>query len=426
MGLNSIYTGISGLNSYGTAMSVIGNNLANVNTVGYKASRVSFADILSQSLTGSSGQFQIGRGVQITSVVPQFSQGSFESTSSATDLAIDGDGFFMVRDPSGLFYTRAGQFIFNEQGDLVSPDGFALQGWRLRDGNVSDVMGNINITAISSAPRVTSDVSLTINLDGAETQPAAAWDAQDPYNTSNYSTTLTVYDTLGEGHMLTIFFRRAAAANTWEYYALVDGNDTGAGTQYEQVGDGTLDFTGDGALNLETVANQISVNWNNGATVPQTIDVNFGESITEGGTGLVGTTQFAGESFTLYQTQDGYAAGNLVNISIDENGRISGLFSNGVSMEIYQIAVAGFESPWEMDMVGRNLYAATNESGQPIIGIPGTSGLGGIAANSLEMSNVDIATEFVNMIRTQQAFQANSRIITTTDQMLQELINLKR
>jgi flagellar hook protein FlgE len=426
MALNSLYTGISGLNSYGTAMSVIGNNLANVNTVGFKASRITFADIMSQSLSGGAGEFQIGRGVQINSVVPQFMQGSFESTNSATDLAIGGEGFFLVKDQSGLFYTRAGEFIFNQDGDLVNPSGLALQGWRLRDGNISDIMDNINITSISSAPRVTGDVSLTINLDGGETEPLAVWDAQDPYNTSNYSTTLTIYDTLGESHMLTVFFRKAAATNTWDYYALVDGDDTGAGTPYEQVGNGTLEFTGDGALNLETFTTPISINWNNGATVPQAVNIDFGDSISEGGTGLDRTTQFGGESYTLYQTQDGYAAGNLLNISVDDRGKISGLFSNGVTMEIYQVALASFESPWELDMVGRNLYSATNDSGQPIIGIPGSSGLGSISSNSLEMSNVDISTEFVNMIRTQQAFQANSRIITTTDQLLQELINLKR
>jgi len=528
-------------------MSVIGNNLANVNTNGFKTGRVSFADILSQSLTGGTGEFQIGRGVELTSVSVQFAQGSFEVTSSPTDLAIDGDGFFVVTDPNGIYYTRAGMYFFNDDGDLVNPSGCAIQGWRLdSNGEISGTLGNINIGAVSSAPNATSDAYLKLNLDSGTAVPTLAWDDQDPHGASNYSTSLTIYDSLGRTHSVTSFFRKTSS-NAWSYYTLVNasevsevhhsggvknteggspitsttvlanidgatlaagdtitfggtrvngtaipgaddtytwaggddvdvlltaietaysvaagdvtasvttagrirvtdntggsslsvtltenvataGLDFGVFTEdaYHQTGAaGTLTFTTDGALDTET-ATAVTFNWTGGATVGS-VQFDFGDSITtEGGTGLDGTTQFAGSSAILFQSQDGYSAGHLVNLSVNTDGEVTGLFSNGTSMSIYQLALANFASPWKLNQVGKNLFIESAGSGQPVIGVPNTSGLGKTASNSLEMSNVDIATEFVNLIKTQQAFQANSRIITTTDQMLQELINLKR
>ncbi len=425
MSLSSLYTGISGLDAYSQAMSVIGNNIANVNTVGFKASRISFEDILSQSLVGATGQFQIGRGVQVGSVQRLFSQSTFQTTSSATDLAIDGDGFFIVSRDGTTLYTRAGQFYLDEQGILVNHRGYALQGWMLDDqGSITSTLQDINLSNISSAPRATSRVVINVNLDVNEAILANPFDVTDPVNTSSYMTPITVYDATGNGHLVNVYFRKQDN-DTWEWHALLDGAELEGGTPGNQeVAAGSLDFT-DGKLQTETFTTPFSVQFF-GTSGAQGIDFDFGSSIDEGGTGLDGSTEFAGGSTTKFLSQDGYTQGNLISIQIDNEGVVSGVFSNGQSRQVYQVALARFTSPWGLTSIGGNLFAETTHSGPPIVGEAGSSGLGQINSNSLELSNVDLATEFVEMIKTQQAFQANSRIITTTDQMLQEIVNLKR
>jgi len=425
MSLSSLYTGISGLDAYSQAMSVIGNNIANVNTVGFKASRISFEDILSQSLVGATGQFQIGRGVQVGSVQRLFSQSTFQTTSSATDLAIDGDGFFIVSRDGTTLYTRAGQFYLDEQGILVNHRGYALQGWMLDDqGSITSTLQDINLSNISSAPRATSRVVINVNLDVNEAILANPFDVTDPVNTSSYMTPITVYDATGNGHLVNVYFRKQDN-DTWEWHALLDGAELEGGTPGNQeVAAGSLDFT-DGKLQTETFTTPFSVQFF-GTSGAQGIDFDFGSSIDEGGTGLDGSTEFAGGSTTKFLSQDGYTQGNLISIQIDNEGVVSGVFSNGQSRQVYQVALARFTSPWGLTSIGGNLFAETTHSGPPIVGEAGSSGLGQINSNSLELSNVDLATEFVEMIKTQQAFQANSRVITTTDQMLQEVVNLKR
>ncbi len=425
MSLSSLYTGISGLDAYSQAMSVIGNNIANVNTVGFKASRISFEDILSQSLVGATGQFQIGRGVQVGSVQRLFSQSTFQTTSSATDLAIDGDGFFIVSRDGTTLYTRAGQFYLDEQGILVNHRGYSLQGWMLDDqGSITSTLQDINLSNISSAPRATSRVVINVNLDVNEAILSNPFDVTDPVNTSSYMTPITVYDATGNGHLVNVYFRKQDN-DTWEWHALLDGAELEGGTPGNQeVATGTLDFT-DGKLQTETLSTAFSVQFF-GTSSAQSIDFDFGNSIDEGGTGLDGSTEFAGGSTTKFLSQDGYTQGNLISIQIDNEGVVSGVFSNGQSRRVYQVALARFTSPWGLTSIGGNLFAETTHSGPPIVGEAGSSGLGQINSNSLELSNVDLATEFVEMIKTQQAFQANSRVITTTDQMLQEIVNLKR
>jgi flagellar hook protein FlgE len=425
MSLSSLYTGISGLDAYSQAMSVIGNNIANVNTVGFKASRISFEDILSQSLVGATGQFQIGRGVQVGSVQRLFSQSTFQTTSSATDLAIDGDGFFIVSRNGTTLYTRAGQFFLDEQGILINHRGYALQGWMLDDqGSITSTLQDINLSNISSAPRATSRVVINVNLDVNEAILANPFDVTNPVNTSSYMTPITVYDATGNGHLVNVYFRKQDN-DTWEWHALLDGAELEGGTPGNQeVAAGTLDFM-DGKLQTKTMTTPFSVQFF-GTSTAQAIDFDFGSSIDEGGTGLDGSTEFAGGSTTKFLSQDGYTQGNLISIQIDNEGVVSGVFSNGQSRQVYQVALARFTSPWGLTSIGGNLFAETTHSGPPIVGEAGSSGLGQINSNSLELSNVDLATEFVEMIKTQQAFQANSRVITTTDQMLQEIVNLKR
>ncbi len=372
----------------------------------------------------------------MSSIDRLFAQGSLETTGSVTDMAIEGDGFFILSDGSGTLYTRAGQFIFDKDGRMVNPDGFAVQGWTLNPttGLPVGALGDLAFTSSAVPARATQNSIVAVNLDSnATANPGGpAFDPTDTITadgTSNYSTSLAVYDSLGNSHMVTIYFRNTAAG-AWDWYACVDENEITVaertpGTQLEIEAQGTLTFTTNGELDLETV---VATDFDfMGATQNQAIAFDFGTSITgESGTGLDGTTQFAGGSSTYTMTQDGYASGILQSLIVDDEGIVTGLFSNGQTQNLGQIALARFASPWGLKAVGGNLFIESNTSGQPIINRPGASGLGSIATNSLEMSNVDLAKEFVDMIRMQQAFTANSKIITTTDQMLAELVNLRR
>ncbi len=440
--LTSLFTGISGLNANGTSLSVIGNNIANVNTVGFKASRASFADVLSQSLTGSSGS-QIGRGVYLSDVSTLFSQGSMETTSGALDFGIDGEGFFLVNDTAGSsFYSRAGQFSINSDGYIVNPEGYFLQCYQSDNtGNITNAIGNIDVSSTSTPPNVTSNVKLTANLDSSEVPIAAGFDINDVSNSYHFSNSMTVYDSLGNQHLVTTYFTKVyedtagGTGNYWQWNAVADGI---AGT--EVMGRGYLQFNTSGALAAENIADMdidpvadlamagllSDFSFAGGGLLNQVIDFDFGTGIADGGSGLDGTTQFGSASSTSFLNQNGYAAGSLKALSVNQAGIISGSFTNGQTRTIGQIAIGLFTNPDGMSKVGKNLYAESFESGQPVLGTPDSGGRGRILSNTLELSNVDLAEEFIKLITTQRAFQANSRIITTTDSMLEELVNLKR
>ncbi len=423
--LTSLFTAVSGMNANGLALSVIGDNIANMNTTGFKASRASFGDVLSQTIMGNA---QIGRGVLLSSVMPRFTQGSFESTSNVLDMAVEGDGFFIVNDAGTNFYTRAGQFNIDKDGYLVSSNGMRVQGYT---DNASGGLGAIGVASLNSSPNPTAKATLSANLDSRESIPVA-FDVTDPNATSNFSSSITVYDSLGNGHVINIYFRKSAEAptgNTWEWFAVVNASDSASGSTEIQA-QGTLDFDSNGALNLESAITYPlasgGFDFNGGAAAGQVLDFDFGTSIAEGGTGLEGVTQFGSSSATVFQSQDGYAAGSLKNITVSQDGIITGIFTNGQTRSIGQIALAKFISPTALTKMGQNIYAESFDSGQPIIGTPGGAGLGQLLSNTLELSNVDLAEEFVKMIISQRGFQANSRIITTTDELMQELVNLKR
>ncbi len=550
--LTSLFTGVSGLNANMTALSVIGNNIANMNTVGFKASRVSFADILSQSITGVSGTSQIGLGVTLSAVTPLFNQGTFETTSSGLDLAIDGDGFFILRDSSGaLFYSRAGQFNIDKDGYIVNPEGYVVRGYQAdSSGNITGTLGDLKVSFASVPPKATTTVSLVGNLDsdaeikgfvfttgtdediyvsfdGGTTyttvdlisdgglisgkaytgsavasaiktaleakngssdtytvtydgstgkftitndsgnsntvviawtnanstaasklgftaddtitvgssatsdQAGGAFDVNNPDGTSNFSTSITVYDSLGNAHEIAIYFRKdstGSSGNTWEWFAVVDGSDNANSSSDQIQAQGTLTFNTSGALVSESSITYPTggFDFSGGATQNQQISFNFGTSTTEGGTGTDGITQYGQTSAITNQEQDGYAAGTLQKISIDSDGVVTGVFSNGKTKALGQVALAKFQNPSGLTQMGNNLFSESTASGQPLVGSPGTSGRGTIHSNALELSTVDIAEEFVKMISAQRGFQANSRIITTTDEILNELVNLKR
>lgn len=431
--LTSLYTGISGMSANSTALAVVGDNIANLNTVGFKGSRVNFGDVLSQTMTGVAGSSQVGRGVTVNKVSPQFSQGSFETTTSVLDLAVDGDGFFMVNNGSSNFYTRAGQFSLDKNGNVVNSDGYLLQGFMVdSSGNVLGTTGNLNFSSQQSAANATTTATISVNLDASSTVPSAAFTldgngdgiANDPAN-YNHSTTIKVYDSLGGAHDVTLYFNMTAAGAWTVNYVHQDPADS---SLLVQAGTQSLTFGTDGSLVDDGSGTPIAFNFGASVVTPQSVAFNYGTGTgeTPAGTGFDGTTQFS-SSFSVTQLiQDGYGAGAVSNISIAQDGVVTASFTNGQSRIVGQVALARFIDPSSLAKLGKNLYAETYNSGQAIVANPGTSGTGRVLANTLELSNVDLAQEFVKLISAQRAFQANSRIITATDELLQELINLKR
>jgi|DewCreStandDraft_1066081.scaffolds.fasta_scaffold00319_58 flagellar hook protein FlgE len=431
--LTSLYTAVSGLSANGVLLSVISDDIANVNTVGFKGSRVYFGDVLSQILTGIAGSSQIGRGVLVSRVSPLFTQGSFETTTSALDLAIDGDGFFIVKSGEAVYYTRAGQFTLDKEGNIVNPDGLILQGFLVdSSGKISGELGDLKIATTQSPAKMTTMVDIAVNLNASEEVLSDPFTLDgngdsvmdDPAN-YNSSTTVTVYDSQGGAHEITLYFVKTGD-NTWEvHYVYEDPANPG---QFIEAGVQSLSFNTDGSLNDDGSSTPISFNFGTAVTSPQDITFNYGTGTGESppGNGFDGTTQFASDFAVLNLSQDGYGAGSLKNITISQDGVISGVFTNGQTRILGQVALAKFVSPSGLLKIGRNLYAESFDSGQPIVGAPGTSGLGRVLSNTLELSNVDLAEEFVRMISAQRAFQANARTITVTDELTQELVNLRR
>lgn len=646
--LSSLYSGVSGLSTNGNALSVIGNNIANSNTIGFKSGRSVFSDLLSSSISASGGISQVGRGAGMSTVDNIFTQGTFENTAKNTDLAIEGDGFFIVRDPATNvdFYTRAGSFRWDAEGYLVSPEGYRVIGYALNEaGNVSGDLTEIKVdTTTLSPPKATQNVTFTTNLDAASQYPApiigkfigvgrtldgpassysdpnnvltingftlavgggatynrgsaleisnaianvpginaegivipgsinlsevmdrsglgwtipagalalngvdmagsidmtgvvdratydaavvrffndklsdsanggandvgirasidpnthsltlrsldgsnievintgtnlssgirdlngafrktvfsgleivakgtdigeltintgttntyglvfnsgtngrdAGFDISVPEATSNYANSVTIYDSLGNPHQVTVYFSKLNPQTNplqWEYNITVNAaelNLTPAQTGPYLIASGVLRFLPDGSLDpnfpsgLTSAPNDLSWNNNSDPTVQLNIDFN--------------TTQWSNASVVISQSQDGYGTGTVAQLALDNEGNILGNYSNGLPRSLYRISLAKFSNAAGLTKIGNNMFSASGTSGSPIVGTVG-SGIGQIFTNSLEQSNVDLAAEFVSMITTQRGFQANSKIITTTDEMLNELINLKR
>lgn len=430
--LTSLFSGVSGLSAFGTGLGVVSNNIANMNTIGFKDGDVSFSDIISQSLGGAAEGSQVGRGVFVNSVRTQFTQGSFETTGNALDMAIEGEGFFIVKDAAGgEFYSRAGIFDLDKNGVVVNPDGLFLQGLQADiTGNLTGQSGNINLAATSFPPLATTRGDFSANLDSRVPIPAA-FSVANPTGTSNFSTSITVFDSLGNGHLVSVYFRKASepvTGNTWEYFAVVDANDSATGAAQVQA-NGILTFGTDGTLQNESAVTYPTggFDFSGGPNQNQVIALDFGTNVvTDLGSGLDGLTQFGTVSALLNQSQDGFASGSLQRVSINKEGIVTGLFTNGKSRALAQILLSRFNSNQGLSKVGGNLYTISADSGQPITGVASSAGLGKILTNSLELSNVDLAQQFVKMIEFQRGFQANSRVITTTDDILQELVNLKR
>lgn len=408
--MRSMYAGVSGLKTHQTRMDVIGNNIANVNTAGFKASRVTFKEMLSQTLSGAKAPQdnrggmnpqQVGLGVSLGSIDTNHVQGNLQSTGLGTDLAIQGNGYFIVNNGTQNFYTRAGALTLDENGNLVNAsNGYIMQGWLANNGiiNTNSPLTGIRIPiGDTMAPQASTEAVFAGNLNSADPLP---WTA-----------TMDIYDSQGEKHTLTLNFNPTETDNEWTWTASIDGASLSSNQ-------GTITFGGDG---------KVKVDEDNSDTFTFDIDFNNGtDQIAGFRLDLSAVTQMAGDNTLDGLYADGYSMGSLESFSIDNAGVITGSYSNGLTKAIGQIAIANFSNAGGLTRVGDTLFAESQNSGIAQIGAAGTAGRGKISAGTLEMSNVDLAEQFTDMITTQRGFQANSRIISTTDEMLQDLVNLKR
>ncbi len=423
--LSSFNVGVSGLKAAGSSMTVVGDNIANAGTFGFKGSRAEFQDMLSKSLKGIDGGDQIGSGTKLAHVTSQFSQGNIQRTENITDLAINGNGFFVVDSPGGKGYTRDGSFHFDKEGHLINGDGYKVTGFQADDnGKISTKTAPIKLgnTTIPATP--TSELKISMNLDSRE--GIQQFNPADPEGTSEFNSSMTVYDNVGTQRMVTAYFNKIGP-NQWEYHAMVDGKDAAGGVEGTMVemAAGQLQFNDKGQLQQE-VETSNAFNFNNGASPGQKITFNFGESIAEGGDGKDAATQYGSQSSIARHTQDGASAATLTSMSFNDDGVLSAAYDNGSTRDIAQIAVAKFENNEGLYKMGKNLMKETRKSGQAALGKPQADGRGQVLSKSIELSNVDIADEFINMMHAQRNFQANTKTITTTDQMLQEILNIKR
>jgi len=429
--ISSLYTGATGLEANSTDLSVIGDNIANANTIGFKQSRAAFQDAMAQQMIGAGTALsQMGLGTQLEAVQKIITQGALSNTGLATDLAIDGNGFFVVsgahNGTDGQFYTRAGQFTIDNTGTLVNLEGLHVQGYTANTaGVVGTTPGDLNFSDSAWPAVATTTVGLKGNLSSSTPIPTVAFDPLNPSTTSQASSSVTVYDSLGTAHQVDVYFVKTAAG-AWDWHAMTDGGGLTGGTAGTptEVANGAMTFDTSGNLATMTTA---ATNFNPlNAVNPQPLTFNFGDPTGTAGTGLLGLTQFANGSGMTQTSQDGFAAGSLTHISIDKDGSVNGTFTNGQSRVLGQVATALVKAPDQMDRVGGNLFEVTASSGQATLGKAGSVGRGSIVAGALEQSNVDLANEFVRMIAAQRAYQANGKTITTADSLLQELMQIKR
>jgi len=434
--LGSLYTGVSGVNAYTQAMAVVGDNIANVNTTGFKSSMATFETLMSQTL-GKAGE--VGRGVRIGAIRPSWAAGTVENTTSFTDMAINGTGLFVLKNPSNgmTTFTRAGTFQFNKLGELVnSADGSYVQGYSINpDTGILGAMGNITIPSDLAPPRATTIFNTNINFDsrtaeGVAFPPAAGTDEQrlaDIAGRADYSATLTVYDSLGNAIPLTLYFAKIVPAvpyaSQWEIRAFIPHTMGGGLGGEVTVSHPSLGFDNMGSL-IGTPPITITLNnLKTGAADNQPIvwDIANAANITNGS-----VTQYGTVSSLMSKDQNGYTAGTFAGVSIEEGGTVTVMYSNGQLVPLFKLALADFANYTGLKRIGGNQHVETLESGQPNINPAGTGGTGDVTPYSLEMSNVDLSTEFVKMITNQRAFQANCKVITTSDEILAELMMIKR
>lgn len=414
---SSFSTALSALNATSTAIDVTGNNLANIDTPGFKASSVSFYDLVTQSLGSGLGETQVGFGVGSPITLTQFTQGAEQTTNGPLDVMIQGDGFFVVNGPGNATeYTRGGSLEVDASGNLTTATGEQVQGWPATNGvvNTNAPVSNIQVPVGGvKAPVATQNFSFDLNLDAASTAgPPAA----------TFSDSINIYDSLGEAHTVTVDFTKDANTGQWDYSVSIPDADVNSPITPVT---GSITFASNGTMNSPLVTDtppQIQIP--DGAFVDGASGMTVNWNLFNGQTPRI--TQYSQPSAPSAEQQDGSAAAQLVNVAIGNGGSVLAEYSDGTQTNVGQLAMATVRNPESLIAVGNNNYQATGLTALPAVGTPGTGGRGTVVGGAVEASTVDIATEFTNLIVFQRAYEANAKVITTVDQLSQETINLKQ
>jgi flagellar hook protein FlgE len=417
--MSSFSIALSGLNAASDALDVVGNNLANLNTTGYKDTTANFYDLLQQSIAG--GSTQIGGGVSAPQTEATFTQGSIQSTGGNYDAAINGNGFFVVQDPSGTTeYTRAGDFQLNAAGELVTNTGQVVQGWTSQNGvlSTSGPIGDITIPSNAlQTPSATQNFALNLNLNAGGVVGGS---------TGTFSAPIQVVDSLGETHDLNVTFTEQSPGN-WNYEVDIPGQDLAGGTAGtpSSVAQGSLSFDANGNLTSPTAPAQIQISVTGLEDGANDMNLNWNLA-TDNGNGTSVVTQYAAASAVSGSTQDGIPASQVTQVSIANGGAITAQFSDGNQVVIGQLALASVSNPDSLISVGENNFEVGADTATPVIGVPGTGTLGTVEGGALEASTVNIAGEFTNLIVYQNSYDANSKVISTLDQITQSLLNMQQ
>lgn len=432
----SFQQGLSGLNVSSKNLDVIGNNVANASTVGFKASQAQFADVFAASLSGA-GTNAIGIGSKLAAVAQQFTQGNISTTNNPLDVAINGSGLFRMSNNGAITYTRNGQFQLNKDGFMVGNTGLHLTGYQVKDGTLTGELGDLQLDTADLSPKVSANMAITANLDSRKTAPTAPFQMTltevvpattpptyvppDPTQ-YNDSTSITVYDTLGNDHVASLYFvKDSATPNTWAVRMILDGGQFTTGAVMDM---GTVTFDNTGKLQTVSlqdpikgvgVTTAVPCGWTSGDwDLTQAISLDMGK-----------LTQYGNNFGVTTLTQDGFTSGRLSGFNIDPEGLIQGRYTNGKTKTMGQIAVASFTNNQGLRNIGNNQWVESPESGQPIVGKPGSGNMGVLQSAAVEDSNVDLTQELVTMITAQRVYQANAQTIKTQDQVLQTLVNLR-
>ena len=403
----SFQQGLSGLYAAAKGLDAVSNNVANAGTIGFKGAGAQFSDVYAASISGG-GTGQVGIGVNVAAVRQNFTQGNISVTNNPLDVAINGGGFFRMNNNGAIGFSRAGQFLVDKSGYIVNSAGARLTGYIANAAGVIVPSSPVDLTVSSAdlTPQATSTGNIGLNLDSRATTPAAPFLYTDP-TTYNSSTAMTVYDSLGNSHVQSIFFRKTAA-NTWAMYTVLDG------AAASLTGPTALAFDSAGALTTGMPLAALNYVLANGATTPLPIAMDF-----------TGSTQFGATFGVNRMVQDGYTSGRLSGLSIASDGVVQGRYSNGQTRDLGQIVLANFANPNGLQSQGGNMWIETSSSGQPLVGTPDTGSLGALQAAAIEESNIDLTGELVNMITAQRNYQANAQSIKTQDAILQTLVNLR-
>lgn len=435
--MRSMFSGVSGLRAHQTRMDVIGNNVANVNTVGFKSGRVTFQEIFSQTLKGASSPdtatgrggtnpMQIGLGLGVGAVDTITTRGSLQRTDNPTDMAIEGDGFFICKGgASDTFkFTRAGNFTIDKLGNLVTGSGLNVYGWqKLKDDGSGEFDSEVPIEPINLysdayrnkriiSAKATSFAKLAGNLNTSMSIPT---DTTNPEADELFSVPMTIYDSLGNDYKISVeFWKTGAPASGTQWSWRIN---TGSPDFEADIAPQAIEFDSEGIISTGKGPVEVTFtpDTSNSGTGPFTVEFDFSM-----------LTAFAADNSVKPQSVDGYASGSLVTFSVGSDGVLTGIYDNGQQQALGLMAISGFENPAGLQKVGDNMYLPTTNSGDYKAVKAGSGGVGTLNPGTLEMSNVDLSKEFTEMIITQRGFQANSRIITTSDEMLQELVSLKR